>query len=145
MNIGVVKISKKVLVIAVMAAFLIALGTYTKGANSASLNKMRVTKDQSAIHATKSGKTIGHLPKDYIIEVTKKDGNWFQVKNGKSYAWIWNQYTSTKLDVPVFYKASVTKDKAPLHISNSGKAKITTRLKKGKIIEIVEKRGTGSE
>ncbi|WP_251664556.1 SH3 domain-containing protein [Niallia taxi] len=107
-----------------------------------SLYDLRIVKDKAAIHTSNSGKskTYKHLYKNNIVEVVEKKGTWYKIKDGSSYGWVWNQYVSTNLTQNTLYKMKVTKDKAAVHTSDSGKAKTYKHLAKNKVVEVVEKK-----
>ncbi|MDE5055355.1 SH3 domain-containing protein [Niallia taxi] len=107
------------------------------------LYDLRIVKDKAAIHTSNSGKskTYKHLYKNNIVEVVEKKGTWYKIKDGSKYGWVWNQYVSTNLTQNTLYKMKVTKNKAAVHISDSGKSKTYKHLAKNKVVEVVEKKG----
>ncbi|MEY8742002.1 SH3 domain-containing protein [Bacillales bacterium AN1005] len=104
--------------------------------------ELRIGKDKAAIHTSNSGKskTYKHLYKNNIVEVVEKKGTWYKIKDGSNYGWVWNQYVSTDLTQKTLYKMKVTKDKAAVHTSDSGKAKTYKHLSKNNVVEVVEKK-----
>ncbi|MBL5800689.1 SH3 domain-containing protein [Bacillus sporothermodurans] len=104
------------------------------------LYKVRVTKNKSAIHTSNSGKskTIKKLNTNDVISVVQSKGDWYKLKNGKGYAWIYNKYVSKNLTPQVLYKVRVTKNKSAIHTSNSGKSKTIKKLNTNDVISVIQ-------
>jgi len=58
------------------------------------LYKLRVTKDEAAVHISDSGSsdTYKHLKFNDIVEVVEQKGTWYKIKDGTTYGWIWDQH-----------------------------------------------------